>query len=126
MAGSAPEYLQAQFPTRAQAEANIRERVEKDIASRDANDFIYQFDASRTYNPWPNLEKITAPTVWINSGDDFINPPELGIPEKALPRLSSVTYRLIPSSPDTRGHGTHTWAKFWKDDLTALLQKTQK
>ncbi|WP_189485439.1 alpha/beta fold hydrolase [Asticcacaulis endophyticus] len=126
MAGSAPEYLQAQFPTRAQAEVNIRERIEKDIASRDANDFIYQFDASRTYNPWPNLEKITAPTVWINSGDDFINPPELGIPEKALPRLSSVTYRLIPSSPDTRGHGTHTWAKFWKDDLTALLKKTQK
>ncbi|OYW81181.1 MAG: hypothetical protein B7Z26_05425, partial [Asticcacaulis sp. 32-58-5] len=126
MAGSAPEYLQAQFPTRAAAEANIRERIDRDIASRDANDFIYQFDASRTYDPWPNLEKITAPMVWINSGDDFINPPELGIPEKALPRLKTTTYRLIPSSPDTRGHGTHTWAKFWKDDLTALLKKTER
>lgn len=125
MAGSAPEYLQTQFPTREAAEANVRERIEKDIASRDANDFIYQFDASRTYNPLPGLSKISAPTVWINSADDFINPPELGIPEATLPQMKSVKYRLIPSSPDTRGHGTHTWAKFWKADLTALLKETE-
>lgn len=126
MAGSAPEYFQAQYPTREAAEANVRERINKDIASRDANDFLYQFDSSRTYNPLPGLEKITAPTVWINSADDFINPPELKIPETVLPRLKTVSYRLIPSSPDTRGHGTHTWAKFWKDDLVQLLKKTER
>jgi homoserine O-acetyltransferase/O-succinyltransferase len=126
MAGSAPEFLQASFPTREQAEANMRERVEKDIAGRDANDALYQYDSSRTYNPWSNLEKITAPMVWINSADDFINPPELGLAEKALPRLKTTTYRLIPSSPETRGHSTHTWAKFWKTDLIDLLKRTEK
>ncbi|MBP2159331.1 MULTISPECIES: alpha/beta fold hydrolase [Asticcacaulis] len=126
MAGSAPEYFQAQYPTRAAAEANVRERIAKDIASRDANDFLYQFDSSRTYNPLPGLEKITAPTMWINSADDFINPPELKIPETVLPRLKTVTYRLIPSSPDTRGHGTHTWAKFWKADLVRLLRESER
>ena len=89
MAGSAPEYFQTQYPTRAAAEANVRDRITRDIASRDANDFIYQFDASRTYNPLPGLKKITAPMVWINSADDFINPPELKIPESVLPRLKA-------------------------------------
>ncbi|MDV6332749.1 alpha/beta fold hydrolase [Asticcacaulis sp. 201] len=126
IAGSAPEYLQTNFPTREKAETYWRARIEADIASRDANDFLYQFDASRNYNPWPDLEKITAPMTWINSADDFINPPELGIPDLALKRLKTVRSRLIPSSPDTRGHGTHTWAKFWKDDLSDLLKRTAK
>ncbi|ESQ83865.1 hypothetical protein AEAC466_11085 [Asticcacaulis sp. AC466] len=126
IAGSAPEYLQANFPTREKAETYWRARIEADIASRDANDFLYQFDASRNYNPWPDLEKITAPMTWINSADDFINPPELGAPDLALKRLKTVRFRLIPSSPDTRGHGTHTWAKFWKDDLSDLLKRTAK
>jgi homoserine O-acetyltransferase len=126
IASSAPEYLQAQYPTRPQAEAYWRERIDKNIAATDANDMIYQYDASRNYNPWPGLERITAPMTWINSGDDFINPPELGIPDKAMPRLKTTRFRLIPSSPDTRGHGTHTWAKFWKDDLSDLLKRTEK
>ncbi|ESQ93800.1 alpha/beta fold hydrolase [Asticcacaulis benevestitus] len=126
IAGSAPEYLQAQYPTRQQAETYWRERIDKNLASTDANDMIYQYDASRNYNPWPGLERITAPMTWINSGDDFINPPELGITDKALQRLKTTHIRLIPSSPETRGHGTHTWAKFWKDDLSDLLKRTAK
>jgi homoserine O-acetyltransferase len=87
----------------------------------DANDIIYQLDSSRTYNPWPNLEKIRTPMLWINSADDFINPSNYGITELATKRMPTAKFILIPASSETKGHGTHTWAKFWKDDLARLL-----
>ena len=87
----------------------------------DANDVIYQFDASRTYNPWAGLEKIDVPLLWVNSADDFINPPGYGIAEQAAARMPRAHYVLIPASPETKGHGTHSWAKFWKDDLAKLM-----
>jgi homoserine O-acetyltransferase len=92
----------------------------------DANDTIYQFDSSRNYNPWPGLEKITAPMTWVNSADDFINPRNLDVPQKAVKRMKNARFRLIPESAETHGHGTHTWAKFWKADLSALLARTAK
>jgi len=95
------------------------------IAQLDANDLIYQIDASRNYNPEPDLEKITAPLVWVNSGDDFINPPELGIAEMLMPRVKHGRYVLVPASDRTHGHGTHTWAEFWKDELAALLKDSE-
>ncbi|MCJ8159526.1 hypothetical protein MKI88_19115, partial [Sphingomonas sp. LaA6.9] len=82
---------------------------------------IYQLDASRTYNPWPGLEKITARMLWINSADDFINPPGYGITEAATKRLKNARFILISATAETKGHGTHTWAKFWKDDLAKLM-----
>ncbi|RJF91564.1 alpha/beta fold hydrolase [Sphingomonas cavernae] len=121
LAGANPLALQQQFPTRAQAEANLEASFDRTIKARDANDLIYQLDASRTYNPWPGLEKITAPMLWINSADDFINPPGYGITEAATKRLKSVRFILIPATAETKGHGTHTWAKFWKDDLAKLM-----
>jgi homoserine O-acetyltransferase len=125
VAGFAPLYLQRAYPTRATAEAYIVDRIDRDIATRDANDLIYQLEASRTYNPLPNLERIRTPITWINSADDFINPPDYGIAEAAARRMPSVRYRLIPASAETRGHGTHTWARFWKDDLVDLLRRTE-
>jgi len=125
MAGTAPVHLQRQYPDRASAEAYIAERTDRDIASRDANDLIYQLEASRTYDPLPNLERIRTPMTWINSGDDFINPPDLGLAEPAARRMPTVRYILIPASAETRGHGTHTWASFWKDELIALLARTE-
>ena len=107
----------------------IRDRKYKDEAfarvfgRNDANDTIYQLDSSRTYNPWPLLEKIDVPTLWINSADDFINPPAYGITEKAAARMKTTRFILISASPETKGHGTHTWAKFWKDDLAKLMAK---
>jgi homoserine O-acetyltransferase len=89
----------------------------------DANDQIYQLESSRYYNPDPKLEAITVPVLWINSADDFINPPELGLAQKAVTRMPKAQFILIPASPETKGHGTHTWAKFWKDDLAKLLAK---
>jgi homoserine O-acetyltransferase len=126
IAGGAPLYLQKTYPTREAAKANAEQSVERYIGEMDANDTIYQFDSSRNYNPWPNLEKITAPMMWVNSADDFINPRNLPIPQQAVKRMKNARFRLIPESSETHGHGTHTWAKFWKADLSALLARTAK
>jgi homoserine O-acetyltransferase len=83
----------------------------------DANDFLYQWASSHDYNPAPNLEKITAPLLVINSADDERNPPETGIMERELKRMKSGKLYLIPASEDTRGHGTTGLAKFWKQQL---------
>lgn len=121
VAGANPLALQAQYPTRQAAEAFTDEAFDRVVTRNDANDIIYQLDSSRNYNPWPSLEAITAPTLWINSADDFINPANYGITEMAMKRLPNTKFILIPASPETKGHGTHTWAKFWKDELAAFL-----
>lgn len=121
IAGANPYALQAQYSTRAAAESYKDEAFARAYGRNDANDSIYQLDASRTYNPWPDLEKIRVPLLWINSADDFINPPAYGITEKAVARMKTARFILIPASAETKGHGTHTWAKFWKDDLAKLM-----
>jgi homoserine O-acetyltransferase len=121
IAGANPYALQAQYPTREAAEKYKDEAFARAFGRSDANDTIYQLDSSRTYNPWPNLEKIRVPVLWINSADDFINPPAYGITEKAAARMKTTTFILIPASAETKGHGTHTWAKFWKEDLAKLM-----
>ncbi len=83
-------------------------------------------DASRDYDPSPKLERIVAPLVHVNSGDDFINPPELGIAEREIRRVKRGRFVLIPASARTHGHGTHTWAALWKDQLEALLRESAK
>jgi homoserine O-acetyltransferase len=126
IAGAAPLYYQAQYPTRQAAVAYAQDRVASGIKELDANDLIYQLDSSRSYNPWPRLERITAPMTWINSADDFINPRNLPTPAQAVKRMKNARFRLIPESADTHGHGTHTWAKFWKADLSALLKRSEQ
>ena len=121
IAGGNASALQAQFPTRTDAEAALALAFASRGKGVDANDSIYWYDASRNYDPSPNLERITVPILWINSADDFINPPELGIAERMVGRMPRATFRLIPASSETKGHGTHTWGKFWKNDLAKLL-----
>jgi len=125
VAGSAPLYFQEQYPTRAKASAFAEERVASAMKELDANDTIYQLDSSRNYDPWPKLEAIVAPVTWINSADDFINPRNLPFPEQAVKRMPEAQFRLIPETAETRGHGTHTWAKFWKADLISLLARSE-
>ena len=125
VAGSAPLYYQAQYPTRAAASDYAEDRVASGIKELDANDLIYQLDASRNYNPWPKLEAIATPVMWINSADDFINARNLPFPKIAPRRMKNARFRLIPETAETRGHGTHTWAKFWKADLIALLARSE-
>ena len=83
-------------------------------------------NASRNYDPSPQLEKIKAPVMWINSGDDFINPPELGIAEREVKRLKNGRFILIPASEQTFGHGTHTHAALWKEHLVELLRESAR
>ena len=91
----------------------------------DANDRIYQLDASRNYNPSPNLARITVPVTWINSADDFINPPNLGLAEVDARKLLAGKFILIPETAQTHGHSTHTWASFWQQDLLDLLKRSE-
>ncbi len=123
--GSAPLQMQKQAPTRAAAEAYVDKYLATTMARTDANDMIFYVNASRNYNPAPNLDKITAPVLWINSADDFINPSELGIAQQMVKRLPHGRFILIPISDATRGHGTHTQAAIWKDDLAAFMQQTE-
>ena len=126
LAGSAPLQMQKNFPTRAQAETYVDRFLTASIAHTDANDFLYYINASRNYNPEPKLSTITTPVLWINSADDFINPPELGIAEMMVTRMPHAKFILIPISDATRGHGTHTQAAVWKNYLIDFLTQNQK
>jgi homoserine O-acetyltransferase len=125
VAGFAPLYLQKAYPTPDAADAYIVDRIAKDLPTRDANDLIYQLSASYNYDPSAALERIRVPITWANSSDDFINPWDYGIAEKAAARLPNAKYVLIKATDQTRGHSTHTWARFWKGDLAALLERTE-
>lgn len=126
IAGSAPLQMQKHYPTRAEAESYIDRVTDSIIAHTDADDFLYYFDASRDYNPEPKLSTITAPVLWINSADDFINPPELGIAQTLVKRMPHAKFILIPISNATYGHGTHTHAAVWKNYLADFLHQTQR
>ncbi len=122
LAGSNPYRLQAESPTREQAEEALQGVVERFRNNPvDPNDTIYQFDASRDYEPARRLAEITVPVLWINSADDFVNPAGLGDPAALAAQMPDARFVLIPASEETRGHGTHTAARFWKDELERFL-----
>jgi homoserine O-acetyltransferase/O-succinyltransferase len=124
IAGSAPLPMQKSMPTRDDADKYLDKYFHDRMPGLDANDLLYQVNASRNYDPSPNLEKIMVPVMWMNSADDFINPPELGIAEREAKRLKNGRFILIPASEKTHGHGTHTWAVVWKDQLAELLKQS--
>ena len=123
--GSAPLVMQKEAPKREQAEQYVDSYLERTMASTDANDMIYYISASRNYDPSPRLETITAPALWINSADDYVNPPELGIAEKLVKRMPHARFILIPISDLTRGHRTHTAAAVWKEYLAEFMRETE-
>ena len=125
IAGSAPLVMQKTLPDRDAAD-KYAASAEQRARELDANDLLYQVNASRNYDPAPQLEKITAPVMWINSSDDFINPPELGIAERESKRLKNGTFVLLPISELTHGHSTHTWSAAWKSHLEELLEKSRR
>ncbi len=124
IAGSAPVLMQQKLPTQEAADKYVADSVEPRLAALDANDLLYQVNASRNYDPSSRLETITAPVTWINSADDFINPPELGIAERESKRLKNGAFVLLPISEKTHGHGTHTWAVAWREYMEQVLRKT--
>ncbi|MFZ0814473.1 MAG: alpha/beta fold hydrolase [Candidatus Sulfotelmatobacter sp.] len=123
-AGSALQ-MQKSFPTRDATDANTRDYVKRFSADHDANDLLYALDSSRNYDPAPDLEKISVPVMFVNSADDFINPPELGIAEQEIKRVKKGRFVLLPISEQTRGHGTHTSAAVWQQYLKELLEASQ-
>lgn len=123
MMTSSPLQLHAVAPTRDSADAYIRRWTRTRLATTDANDFLFQFEASRDYDPSPHLGRIRAPVLAINSADDLVNPPELGLMERLIARVPRGRYVLIPTGPRTRGHGTHSLPALWKSHLAALLSE---
>jgi homoserine O-acetyltransferase/O-succinyltransferase len=126
VAGGAPLLMQKDLPTRAAADAADEDYVKRFVAEHDANDLLYALNASRNYDPAAQLEKIKVPVMFVNSADDFINPPELGIAEREIKRVSRGLFVLIPISEQSHGHGTHTWAAAWQENLKELMKVSQR
>jgi len=125
IAGSAPILMQKNFPTRQQTGKYLDENFKRITATLDANDFLYAVSASSNYNPSPNLGTITVPVMFVNSADDFINPPELGIAQREIQKVKKGKFVLIPASDQTHAHGTHTWAVSWQQYLRELLEDSK-
>jgi homoserine O-acetyltransferase len=123
---SNPVLRQKEAPTLAKTDEVLGKFVDQIAKTDDANDVLYALEASRDYDPGPNLEKIRAPLLVINSADDLINPPELGILEREIKRVPKGRAVIIPLSDKTRGHGSHTVAALWKDALLKLLNESKK
>jgi homoserine O-acetyltransferase len=123
---SNPVLRQKEAPTLMKTDEVLDKFVADYVKTADANDVLYAVEASHDYDPGPNLEKISAPLLAINSADDLINPPELGILEREIKRVPHGRASVIPFSDETRGHGSHTVASLWKDNLAKLLSDSRK
>jgi homoserine O-acetyltransferase len=121
LVGSNPVLRQQEMPTLAKSDTTLDAAIAASMKTDDANDILYQVEASRDYDPGPELNKIRAPLLAVNSADDLINPPELGILEREIKRVPKGRAVIVPMSPETRGHGTHTIAPVWKKYLDELL-----
>ena len=121
MMTSSPIQWHKTAPTPEEADRWYEAQIKSRMARTDANDMLYAFEASRAYDPSSSLASITAPVLAINSADDLVNPPELGLMERLMPRVGRGRYVLVPTSALTRGHGTHTWPAIWGKELDAFL-----
>jgi homoserine O-acetyltransferase len=120
---SAPARWQREAPTAAAADALFERMVAEYRATLDANDLLYQIEASRDYDPAPHLERITAPLLAINFADDLVNPPELGVLEREIRRVPRGEAVVIPANDETHGHRGHSWPILWREHLARLLDR---
>ena len=125
MMTSSPLQWHKSGATRDAADKWYEDQIKARAASTDANDMLYQYNASHDYDPSPNLEKIAAAVLAINSADDVVNPPELGLMEKLMARVKRGRYVLIPTSDQTRGHGTHSIPAIWGKHLAEFLKNLE-
>ena len=124
--GASQLQLHKNFPTREAADKRLEEYSNSELLRRDANDMLYQYNSSRNYNPSPHLGKIQVPVLHVNSADDIINPPELGIAEREIKKVKRGRFVLLPISDQTRGHFTHNEAAVWQQYLEELLKESAK
>jgi homoserine O-acetyltransferase len=122
---SSPLQMQKDFPTRDQADAYLDRFVSEEIDKFEANDMLYAFGASRNYDPSPKLDQIKAHVMFVNSADDQINPPELGIAEREIKKVKQGRFVLLPITDQTRGHGTHSLPEVWKQYLSDLMAASE-
>jgi homoserine O-acetyltransferase len=122
MMTSSPLQWHKNGPTRDEADRWYEGQIATRLRTTDANDMLYQYDASRDYDPSANLEKIIAAVLAVNSADDVVNPPELGLMERLIGRVKRGRYVLIPTSDRTRGHGTHSLPTVWGSYLDEFLK----
>jgi homoserine O-acetyltransferase len=122
--GSSPLQMQMQYPTREDADKYLATYLARP-SKMDANDELYQFDSSRDYDPSAKLSTIRVPVMYINSADDFVNPPELGIAQKNIKLVPHGHFVLLPITDKTRGHGTHTMAAIWEQYLVQILAESK-
>jgi homoserine O-acetyltransferase len=125
IATSAPLLMQKNLPTRSATDLADADYVKMFVAEHDANDLWYALNASENYDPTSQLERISARVMFVNSADDFVNPPELGIAEREIKRVKNGRFVLLPISENSHGHGTHTWAALWQQHLKQLLDVSQ-
>ena len=123
---SNPVLRQEQMPTLAQSDTVLDAAVADAVKKSDANDLLYQLEASHDYDPGPALGSIQAQLVAINFADDLINPPELGILEREVKRVPQGRAVVVPVTAQSRGHGTHTVAAVWKVHLSELMRRTDR
>lgn len=121
---ASPLQLYQQAPTREAADALFDRRVREGLARADANNMLYAYESSRDYDPSRQLESIRAPLAAINSEDDAVNPPELGILEREIRRVPRGRFVLLPATTQTRGHGSHSLPRLWKTYLEELLDRS--
>ena len=123
---TSPIRMQRQYPTRETADAALKEFVDSRLGDSDANDVLYAWDASRNYDPSGKLDQIKAAVTWVNSADDAVNPPELGIAEDQIKKVKHGRFVLLPISDLTHGHATHSYPTAWKQYLAELLEQTKQ
>jgi homoserine O-acetyltransferase len=123
---SSPLYEQKMYPTRDSADRFAEDFMKRELAQADANDMLYQWNSSRNYDPSPRLSQIKTWVMYINSADDQVNPPELGIAQREIRKVKHGTFVLLPITDQTRGHGTHSLPAVWKQYLAQLLRESRK
>ena len=126
LVGAGQLYFRNEFPTREAADKQLEDHINRELPRRDANDMLYQYDSSRNYDPSPQLGKIQAHVLHINSADDIINPPELGIAEREIKKVKHGRFILLPIDGRTRGHSTHSQPAIWKQYLEELLKESAR
>jgi homoserine O-acetyltransferase/O-succinyltransferase len=122
---SSSRRMQMLNPTREKADAALSSFVDSAIGDSDANDVLYAFDAARDYDPSEKLDQIKAAVMWVNSADDAVNPPELGIAEEEIKKIKNGRFVLLPISDVTRGHGTNSYPPAWKQYLAELMNQIE-
>jgi homoserine O-acetyltransferase/O-succinyltransferase len=123
---TSPIRMQRQYPTREMADAALKEFVDSRIRDSDANDVLYAWDASRNYDPSGKLDQIKASVMWVNSANDAVNPPELGIAEEQIKKVKRWHFALLPIGDLTRGHSTHSYPTAWKQYLAEQLKQVEE